>query len=347
MNDFIIDSDPPTAPTGFGMIPAWLAWKQPTGNAVLVYLHLALFGRFNTMTGVYEQCRPSKPTLANGGKLKEKTGYPGTGLSVATIERALVELRDLGAATPHVRYDHDGGQAPTEWTLHYNAPGSRPACPDLTGDLISEVGGGPHPRGGGDLTGEVGGTSRVRYNPEPLTHSSGNPEENLSLSSLAPSAPTAERETISDKKKDKDPAVEAAVARMLLLAKEKRGFAPSRCRKEIMTALADWKDVDRVERAWAACMAHPLTTSPARFNRHDEWWTQQDQAGSTAGAPSTSTRPPHCGTCDPQTRQRLNGEGLPYRCPECHPLAGQTPNRRTAVPAQDPRVAALVNAFAS
>lgn len=32
-------------------------------------------------------------------------------------------------------------------------------------------------------------------------------------------------------------------------------------------------------------------------------------------------RPAWCGECDSHTRQRENAQGLPYRCPKCHPLA--------------------------
>lgn len=42
-----------------------------------------------------------------------------------------------------------------------------------------------------------------------------------------------------------------------------------------------------------------------------------------AAAASKPARQPWCGTCDQQTRQRLNGDGFPYRCPDCHPLAAQ------------------------
>ena len=32
-------------------------------------------------------------------------------------------------------------------------------------------------------------------------------------------------------------------------------------------------------------------------------------------------KPPWCGKCEERTRQLENAEGLPYRCPRCHPLA--------------------------
>lgn len=43
-------------------------------------------------------------------------------------------------------------------------------------------------------------------------------------------------------------------------------------------------------------------------------------------APLTVTRPPHCGQCDPATRQTLTDP--PARCPACHPLTRAT--RETA-----------------
>jgi hypothetical protein len=37
-------------------------------------------------------------------------------------------------------------------------------------------------------------------------------------------------------------------------------------------------------------------------------------------ATPTPPRPPWCGICHEQTRMRENKDGLPYRCPGCHPL---------------------------
>lgn len=48
-------------------------------------------------------------------------------------------------------------------------------------------------------------------------------------------------------------------------------------------------------------------------------------------APAGS-RPPWCGHCDGRTRQRLTEQELPFRCPDCHPLAaGSVPG-----PGQEP-----------
>lgn len=37
-------------------------------------------------------------------------------------------------------------------------------------------------------------------------------------------------------------------------------------------------------------------------------------------AAAATWRPPHCGTCDPDTRMLHDAEDRPYRCPRCHPL---------------------------
>lgn len=34
-------------------------------------------------------------------------------------------------------------------------------------------------------------------------------------------------------------------------------------------------------------------------------------------------KPPWCGICDPRTRLVGNSEGIPMRCPDCHPRGGQ------------------------
>ena len=35
---------------------------------------------------------------------------------------------------------------------------------------------------------------------------------------------------------------------------------------------------------------------------------------------TASQRPEHCGVCDPVTRIGINADGVPCRCPDCHPL---------------------------
>lgn len=326
----IIDSEAAqttTPPPGFGMIPAWLAWKQPSGNAVLVYLHLALFGKFNTAYGVYEECRPSRETLANGGKLREKTGYPGTGLSVATIDRALAELKKLGAAIPHQRWDDaNGGQLPTIWTLQYNAPAASPEMPVLTGVITGEEGG-HHPRGGGVITGEEGGSSPVIENPEPSTQRFLT-QRKTSLSApvqvaAASEPPSAEREIASNKKTNKsdtsgiaDGSVGAALDRMLAEAKVKHPtWGATQVRAVLREALADRGDVAKVEAAWKQCLAHPQTTAPGRFNKwHDApWWSAAVSGGSAA----KSVELPWCGKCDPQGRWIETADGRAAKCPDC------------------------------
>jgi hypothetical protein len=100
---------------GFAMVPAWLAWKKPSANALLVYVHLALFGTFNPGTATYEQCRPSKRTLAEGDP---KRGYPGTGLGEQTVGRALRELESLGAIKGEPSYHpKTRAQGPTVYRL--------------------------------------------------------------------------------------------------------------------------------------------------------------------------------------------------------------------------------------
>jgi len=111
---------------GFGMVPGWLLVQQPSANALLVYVHLAMFGTFNPGTATYEQCRPSAKTLANGDP---KRDYPGTGLSINTVRRALTELEALGAIVGEPAYDSRGGQLPNVYRLQFGTlhqPGGLP-----------------------------------------------------------------------------------------------------------------------------------------------------------------------------------------------------------------------------
>ncbi len=99
---------------GYVMVPGWLVKKKPSANAVLVYVHLGMHGSFNSGEGRYEQCRPSKKTLAKGDPGR---GYPGCGLSEQTIGRALRELESLRAIKGEEAYDEKGGQLPTVYRL--------------------------------------------------------------------------------------------------------------------------------------------------------------------------------------------------------------------------------------
>ncbi len=103
---------------GFAMVPGWLLARQPSANALLLYVHLAMFGTFNPGTATYEQCRPSARTLAKGDPARS---YPGTGLSVNTVRRALAELEDLGAVESEEAYDKRGGRLPNVYRLVFGS----------------------------------------------------------------------------------------------------------------------------------------------------------------------------------------------------------------------------------
>lgn len=118
---------------GYAMAPGWLlkkkravkdkktgalVWVLPSANAILVYIHLAMFGQFNPGTALYENARPSAVTLAKG---KPSIGYPGIGFSVSTVRRALDELEELGAIIGEPQFDADGGQLPNVYRLVFGS----------------------------------------------------------------------------------------------------------------------------------------------------------------------------------------------------------------------------------
>jgi hypothetical protein len=154
--------DAPRWGDGYAMVPGWLLLRQPTPTALTVYLHLAMHGRFDHASATYEECRPSIARLAKGDP---GAGYPGTGMSPATVTRALRELEVLGAVIGTAAYGADGGQRPTVYRVLFGrvAPPVTPT-PPVTGDR-----GGYHSRLGGGVTGDRGGVSPVTDNPEPPT----------------------------------------------------------------------------------------------------------------------------------------------------------------------------------
>lgn len=130
--------------SGYVMIPGWLLAKKPSANAVLAYATLAGFGTFDTLAGMYEECRPALATLADR-----------SGLSLSTAKRALTELLELGAIARWERFAEDGRtQLPSVYRVYFgtlSGPGGS------TGEPPSPSTGGP--RGG----------SPVDYNQEPHT----------------------------------------------------------------------------------------------------------------------------------------------------------------------------------
>jgi hypothetical protein len=185
----------------FAKVPDWLEWAGASANATKVWVHLALFGTWNEATGTYDNCRPSKPTLTDGGQLRERTGYPGTGLSVSTVERALNELKKLGAAVPTIRRDPEsGGQLPTAWRLHFRRPAAVPTAPKVAevcwdtaapptppmtwGDPTHDVA--PHP------THDVAPTPPMTWNQEPLTKNQDTNKKARASASLRPAVVDAQ-----------------------------------------------------------------------------------------------------------------------------------------------------------
>lgn len=64
-------------------------------------------------------------------------------------------------------------------------------------------------------------------------------------------------------------------------------------------------------------------SGPASWAPDAARWKRDRPSGSRHKA-TTTPRPPWCGICREQTRLRENEDGLPYRCPDCHPLEGRS-----------------------
>lgn len=95
---------------GFAIVPRWMV-EDPSisGHAKLVYL--ALSSRIDE-AGV---CWPSHELLAREANA-----------GVATVKRALQELRDLEIVTWSPRYDANGGRSSNAYKLHTSPMGPRP-----------------------------------------------------------------------------------------------------------------------------------------------------------------------------------------------------------------------------
>lgn len=105
----------------FAMVPEWLLYSSASGNAIKLF---AVLHRHEGDAGIY----PSR------SRLTELCGW-----SLPTTDRAIDELKDLGAITIHPRHSPNGGQSSNEYVLHGHPPVTTPlgTCdqpPLITGD---------------------------------------------------------------------------------------------------------------------------------------------------------------------------------------------------------------------
>lgn len=102
------------------------------------------------------------------------------------------------------------------------------------------------------------------------------------------------------------------------LVAEVRELRPVWSTRSIRRALADEAVVERpwplVRSAMLAVARDPESKQPGRLAHDGPWWAQEPPG------PAIPRRP-WCGQCDERTRQREDGEGRPFRCPDCHPQA--------------------------
>jgi hypothetical protein len=291
---------------GFAMVPGWLAKMKPSANAILVYVHLAMFGTFNPGSATYDQCRPSKKTLAHGDA---KRGYPGTGLSESTVGRALRELEALGAIKGEPAWDDKGGQLPTVYRLVFGGvvqempekpPLSLVTPPPVTGDT------------GAPATDETPGVSPVTHNQEPFTK---NPDTKKKIKTPptpaptpAPASATAEAETGGD---STPPADNPAPTGLDLLVAElaTAGRWDPDAVREVLLALAD-RGTDRAEIARVfrevAAGKHGPTGSPRRLL---SWWPTTPAAAAPAEPYRHKPAPVCPADCDCWKHQPEPGSG--------------------------------------
>lgn len=94
--------------SGFVMVPEWFRRKKPSGNAVLVYVTLASYGSFRTASGTYEDCRPTRATMAEDTELSE-----------SSVKRAVDELLAMKAIERRERRGDNGVSLPSVYRVHF------------------------------------------------------------------------------------------------------------------------------------------------------------------------------------------------------------------------------------
>lgn len=163
------------------------------------------------------------------------------------------------------------------------------------------------------LLGE-GGYSPLPLSPVPVPHPP-TPREPARLGALLPAsvAPAQGGGEISDERTPR--AVAALIAEVLAIRDDWDDPAVRKALDHTKVTRRPWP---RVVAALIAVARDPETDGPGRVTCDGPWWR--------ASLPKTS-RPPWCGKCDESSRMRETAEGIPFHCPECHPL---TVRARTA-----------------
>jgi hypothetical protein len=267
---------------GYAMVPGWLLLKEPSPNALVVYVHLAMHGTFNTGEARYEQCRPSKKTLAEGDP---RRGYPGCGLGERTIGRALRELEDLKAIKGEPYFDpKTGAQGATVYRLIFGEiaeePDDLPMEETAGGHPMSPVTPPAHetsPRVTGDtpphVTGDTPPMTPVTHHLEPETQNP-LPRENLRPPALSASNAAREAapnpggiETNPEPRPDADPRRTPAFVALAAELAAAGGWDPAATEETMLALLGAGRavaDITRVLRE-AAEGKHGHTGSPRRF----------------------------------------------------------------------------------
>lgn len=307
---------------GYAMVPGWLLRKKPSPNALVVYVHLAMHGTFNTGEGTYESCKPSKKTLAAGD---QKRGYPGCGLGEQVIGRALRELEALSAIKGEPEWDKvTGAQLPNVYRLIFGeiqeeddanpnaadgdetpgqqgvSPVNPPADETSTEEPPGGITGDTPPR---DQSDTPRGVSPVIHNQEPPTKNPVTQKENqtppVSHAARTAAAPAAETETGGESTPPADNPEPTVLDRLVAELAAAGSWDPDVTR-DVLTELArrgrDRVEITRVARAVAAG-EHGPTGSPRRLLT---WWPTTAPADTTA-APA----------------ERYRHEHLPRNVPRC------------------------------
>ena len=112
---------------GYAMIPGWIFGRGLSATAIALYVLLAEYGTYRGETGTYEECRPSRTTMARR-----------LGVSVETVKRGLGELVDSGAVIRRARTDPaSGARLPSVYTVQAGTimpPPVPPSAPSTVGE---------------------------------------------------------------------------------------------------------------------------------------------------------------------------------------------------------------------
>jgi DNA-binding MarR family transcriptional regulator len=275
---------------------------------------------------------PEKPVLLAIANYSDAQGYcyPGidtlafdTGYSEPTVKRARKRLEDEGWLLKKRRYSTSNLYRLNLAKLEV-AQVDRKEASDFVGELEFNESAGQDQSDHSDLSGQPAGSQSDHSDPSSQITVISPRDQSDPLTSSKPvtNQPPVIREADSPQRRDAgwldEPPTQPSPGTRLLT------HLPVTCRPDLraITRLAPKLDVLLADGEWTEDRLRRQLTGGIDSAHNPAGVVVRRIEGLPLPKGTAAPSKPHwCGECDERTRQRENEQGLPFRCPQCHPKA--------------------------